>query len=163
MATIQLTDEQCRALSGEAGQPVDVVDPGTKQRYVLLVREQYDRVRDLLDQGNGPKTPEVATGIPPGILRSQQAFWRDLDQMLAQKKLRGSYVVYHLERRVGIARDAVELIRECNRRAIPDDECYLAQIRPRSLAPWEVEEIAVPLSWYGQVGLSNDPSEAPCE
>jgi hypothetical protein len=43
---IDLTDEQRRQL--ESGQAVDVTDPQTAQPYVLLRKEVYERVRNLL-------------------------------------------------------------------------------------------------------------------
>lgn len=140
MTTIELTDEQRQALQAEQGQPIHVVDPATQQRYVLLGLEQYERVRSLLEQGPGPEQPGVAPGILPGLLRCQQAFWRDLPELLA-KKLRGKWVCYHRDGRIGIADDDETLIRECLRRGIPDDEYYLARIRPRALPPWDPEEI----------------------
>jgi hypothetical protein len=43
---IELTEEQRRQL--ESGQAVDVTDPQTAQRYVVLRKEVYERVRHLL-------------------------------------------------------------------------------------------------------------------
>jgi hypothetical protein len=39
--TIELTNEQRHVLLGGPGSPVGVVDPATRQRYVLLAREQF--------------------------------------------------------------------------------------------------------------------------
>ena len=41
MTPIELTYEQLQALEAEQGTPVDVVDPATQRRYVLLAHEQY--------------------------------------------------------------------------------------------------------------------------
>ena len=49
MTEIELTDAQRQALQAEQGKPVDVVDPATRRHYVLLAREQYERVRTLLE------------------------------------------------------------------------------------------------------------------
>jgi hypothetical protein len=43
---IELTDEQRQQL--ESGQAVDVTDPQTAQRYVVLRKDVYERVRHLL-------------------------------------------------------------------------------------------------------------------
>jgi hypothetical protein len=43
---IELTDEQRQQL--ESGQVVDITDPQTSQRYVILQKEVYERVRQLL-------------------------------------------------------------------------------------------------------------------
>jgi hypothetical protein len=69
MTEIELTNEQRQALQTERGKPVDVVDPATHERYVLLARELYDRVRDVLDREAGRESADVAPEIAPGILR----------------------------------------------------------------------------------------------
>ncbi len=55
MIEIELTEMQRRAMEGERGQPVEVLDPATRRRYVLLAGEQYERVRPLLE--GGPRPP----------------------------------------------------------------------------------------------------------
>jgi hypothetical protein len=134
-----------------------VIDPETQRAYVLLARDQYERICSLLESEwqSAHRSTEVATAIPPGILRSQEAFWRDLRQLLSQGKLRGRWVCYHSGERIGIGTHE-ELIRECRRRGIADDTYYLGCIRPRELPPWEPEEIE-PL---GHHHLENDPTES---
>jgi hypothetical protein len=46
---IELTEEQGRALQAEAGRPLAVVDPATKQAYVIVALEKYERVRSLFE------------------------------------------------------------------------------------------------------------------
>ncbi len=47
--TIELTEAQRQALQADHGSPVDVVDPATREHYVLLAREQYERVQPFLN------------------------------------------------------------------------------------------------------------------
>jgi hypothetical protein len=54
---IELTDTQRQALSAEPAQPVEVIDPATLQRYVLLHRDQYERMRTLVEGGPKPVPP----------------------------------------------------------------------------------------------------------
>src|SRR5438270_3180019 len=134
MMMLELTERQRQAVQEQAGEPVEVIDPDTRCAYVLLAREQYERMRSLVESEREPThgVAEDALGIPPGILRSQEAFWRDLPHLLSQRKLRGRWVCYHGDERIGIgAYDA--LIRECVGREIPDDAFYLGRIRPREL------------------------------
>jgi|GEM_PF-4668627 len=49
MMIIELTEEQRRALQAEAGRPLAVVDPATKQAYVIVALEKYERVRSLFE------------------------------------------------------------------------------------------------------------------
>jgi hypothetical protein len=135
MTTIELTDGQRQILQAEPGKPLDVVDPATKQRYVLLAQEQYDRVRSLLEQA------PVDPGVPPGILQSQQAFWRDLPELLKHDQNRGKWVCYHGDERIGIADTKRELVRECLRRQLRDDEYDFDVIEPRKLPPWEPDDV----------------------
>ncbi len=91
---VELTEQQRQAVQEQAGGPVEVIDPDTQRAYVLLAREQYQRMCSLVESEPEPshRVAEVATDIPPGILRSQQAFWRDLPHLLSQRKLRGRWV-----------------------------------------------------------------------
>ncbi len=43
---IEITDEQRQRL--ESGEAVDIIDPRTAQRYVILQKDVYERVRHLL-------------------------------------------------------------------------------------------------------------------
>ena len=113
-------------------------------------------MRSLVESDRDPtyRVTEVAPGIPPGILRSQQAFWRDLPHLLSQRKLRGRWVCYHGDERISIG-TYDDLIRECGRRGILDDAFYLGRILPRELPPWEPEDVE-PL---GPHHREDDPTE----
>ena len=139
---LELTEQQRHAVEEQAGGPVEVIDPETQCAYVLLARERYERMRSLLGSERAPtdRVAEGALDIPPGILHSQQAFWRNLPHLLSQPKVRGGWVCYHGDERVGIG-SYEELIRECGLRGIPDDASYLGRIHPRELPPWEPEDV----------------------
>src|SRR5262249_30729169 len=55
---IELTDQQEQAV--KEGRPIEVADPQSSRAFVLLTREQYERVRSLLED-----SPE--TGLPPPV------------------------------------------------------------------------------------------------
>ncbi len=46
--SLQLTEEEKRELRQATGKPVRLTDPETKQEYVLLRAEIYDRLKSLL-------------------------------------------------------------------------------------------------------------------
>jgi hypothetical protein len=140
---IQLTDEQRQALEREPGKPLDVMDPATQECYVLLAREQYARMCSLLDRSSSASSADTSFEIPIGILRSQQAFWRDLPELLKEKRNGGKWVCYHGDERLGIG-DRELLIRETLQRAIPEDAYYMDCIQPQELAPWEDIEVEPP-------------------
>jgi len=156
LMTLELTEQQRQAVQVQAGEPVDVIDPDTRCAYVLLAREQYERMRSLVESEREPtqRLAEVASGIPPGILRSQQAYWGDLPHLLSQRKLRGRWVCHHGDERIGIG-TYDELIRECARRGLPDDAFYLGRIHPQEAPPW-VPEVVESL---GHHHLEDDPTE----
>jgi hypothetical protein len=129
---IALTEEQRRAL--ERGTPVRLEDPSSRAQYVLLRAEQYDRVRHLLED-----QPLDHFAVAPGVRKSKEALRRDLPQLLVDERLRGRYVAYHGDERVGIAPAVDDLIRECVRRGLPDDQYYVRVIEPTQLI--EEEEI----------------------
>jgi hypothetical protein len=80
MTEIELTDVQRQALHAERGKPVDVVDPATQQRYVLLAREQYERVRSLLEGGpsQAPTAGVTPGGAPASAAQPRRIRLRDL-------------------------------------------------------------------------------------
>jgi hypothetical protein len=55
---IELTEEQRRDLNG--GGPPRVLDPATRQTYVLIREEEYDRIRKLFDEEFRPSDAYAA-------------------------------------------------------------------------------------------------------
>jgi hypothetical protein len=154
---VELTQQQRQAVQEQAGEPVEVIDPDTRCAYVLLARERYEHMRSLVE-GDREPIQRVADGvpcIPPGILRSQQAFWRDLPHLLSRRKLREQWVCYHGDERIGIGAYR-DVIRECVRRGIPDDAFYLGRISPHAIPPSEPEDVE-PL---GPQHRNDDPTES---
>ncbi len=50
---IELTELMREALASSPGEPLWLVDPQTRQSYVLLRKEEYDLVKGLLGQDDG--------------------------------------------------------------------------------------------------------------
>ena len=98
--TLELTEKQRQAIDDRQGlQPVELVDPASNRVFVLLAREQYERVRSLLEgtPEPSPLKAEWVRGVTPEMLRSQEAFWRDLPQLLSQRKCAASgYVIMEM-------------------------------------------------------------------
>lgn len=157
---IELTAEQRQALQAEAGNPLDVVDPATSRHYILIAREQYENVRMLLEQRAPEDKLENCGGVPAGILRSQQAFWRDLPELLKDERNHGKWVCYHGDERVGVASTQRELIAECLHRGLKDDQYDLDVIEPHVLPPWEPEEIERGGNEVGDVKLDGSQGGA---
>jgi hypothetical protein len=137
MTTIELTEEQQRALQAEPGKRINFLNPVTQQVYVLLAREQYERVRTLLEQ------PRVAVPrIPQLMLQSMQAYWRDLPDLLKMKLRKQRWVAYHADERVGFGRSQVKLYQECFRRGFQRGEFYVGKLEadPEGLPPWGKRE-----------------------
>jgi hypothetical protein len=139
---LELSQQQRQALQQQPGQPVELIDPETQQPYVLLAREQYDKVRDLLVL-EGATLPPAQTTVPEGIRRSQQALRQALPELLQQPKLFRQWVAYHGEQRIGIDRDAARLLGECSRRGLAEDQYYIGWIDQSELV--EEEEIELRL------------------
>lgn len=79
--------------------------------------------------------------IAPGILRSMQAFWRGLPQLLPLRSRKREWVAYHGDERVGFGRTQAELYQECFRRGIKRGEFYVGRLWERPEPPWEPIEI----------------------
>jgi hypothetical protein len=129
-----LTPEQQDEIE-QAG-AIRIEDPETHAAYVILKAEVYERIKPLLENGQDE--------IPEGIRRSQDAFFRDLPELLKDESLLGQCVAYCGDERIGIAPSDEPLIGEINRRGIRDDEFDLFVIRPQDRDP---EEVTYPSSW----------------
>jgi hypothetical protein len=139
MTIIGLTAEQRRLVEQAGDLPVRIEDPEMRQSYVLIRADVYERVRDVIE----PRSCEELH-VPEGVRKSQEAFFRDLPELLNDRKLQGRYVAYHGNERIGIARDDAPLIRECLRRGLNRDEYDVLIIEPQSREP---EEIDYPSCW----------------
>ena len=129
-----LSDDQRKELAGTP--PIRAIDPKTKQEYVLVPAELYERVRPLVAEA---AVEELLPEVPPGIQRSKEAFLRDLPDLLVNPKLDRWWAGYHLEQRVGIARTKTELVLEIERRGIRTEEWYVGIIRDHVPEPEEIE------------------------
>jgi hypothetical protein len=83
----------------------------------------------------------AVNGVKPGIRAAQEAYWRDLPELLKLKSPRRQWVAYHWQQRIGFASTDGELYRKCERRGIPRGEFYVDRLEPRELPPWEEEVI----------------------
>ena len=148
MMTVALTPELRQALDQAGGQPVRIEDPENHRAYVLLEEEAYHRLIPAGDiviepQSRKPEAMQIDPplfDIPEGVRRSQKAFLRDLPELLKDEALRGKWVAYHGDERIGIAPSDKPLIQECLRRGLKSDQYDLFIID-------ETEEVSLPSSW----------------
>ena len=163
MKTIELTDQQRQAIQAEPGMPVDVVDPATKQTYVLVAREQYEqyeRMRMLLEEGPPATTPECPAGMTPLMFQSQRAFWHDLSELLTLKSRKRRWVAYHGDERIGFGRTDAELYQECFRRGLQRGQFYVGFLEPLETPPWGPSVIEESLYECSDEPLPDDPISA---
>lgn len=134
MTTITLTPEQLRIVEQAGDQPVRVENPRNRRTY-LLVEEAAQDSESTPDEAG----PSSDFDIPEGIRRSQDAFFRDLPELLKDESLRGQWVVYHGDERIGFASKKRPLIEECLRRGLKRDEYDVFVVEPQSREPEEIE------------------------
>jgi len=140
MSMTGLTPEQRRLVEQAGDRPVRIEDPEMHHAYVLIRDDVYERVRDVLESKS-----VLDLQVPEGIRKSQEAFFRDLPELLKDRRLRGKYVAYHRDERVKIGRSEIEVIRECLRRGLSDDEYDVFIVEPQSPEP---EEVEYPSPWF---------------
>jgi len=150
---IELNAEQRQAMS--RGQPVRIIDPLTRDAYVLVPAEEYERLADVPHRPAGQPHPDIA----PLVLRSQQAFWRDLPGLLMDRRNHRKWAAYHGEERVAIAQSEVDAYQECFRRGLNRGEFYVGKLdaHPDGVPPWGT--IECDRSLYE----ATDPDEAPLD
>src|SRR4051812_7365825 len=150
-----LTPELKQAIEQAGDELVRLEDPQTRQTYVLLKAEVYESIREILgDEWRQAATPRKAMRnaarrrevgeVPEGIRRSQEAFFRDLPELLIDRGSRGKWVAYHRDERITIGSTQTEVIKECNRRGLESDEYDVFVIEPQGQEP---EEVDYPSAW----------------
>src|SRR4030081_3704704 len=95
-----ITPEQRQEI--EQSGAIRIEDPETHAAYVILKAEVYERMRPLLESRQDQ--------IPEGIRRSQDAFFRDLPELLEDESLLGQWVAYHGDERVRIGPTQDEVV-----------------------------------------------------
>ncbi len=131
---VVLSPEQRQAIGEAGGQPIPIIDPLTHDAYVLVRAEVYARLATAPQPPSHRPSPEIA----PEMLRSQQAFWQDLPELLKHKRNRGKWVAYHGEERVALSRSDVEAYQECLRRGLERGDFYVGRVEadPDGIPPW---------------------------
>jgi hypothetical protein len=119
---IELSPEQRQAAA--QGKPVAIIDPLTHDAYVLVRAEVFAR----LAPQDSP-VEHLDPGIPPLVLRSQQAFGRDLPELLKHKRNRGKWAAYNGEERVAVSASDVDAYQECFRRGLKREEFYVGRVK----------------------------------
>ena len=107
-----------------------MIDPLTQRAYLRVAREEDERLPSLISDVCGPEAhvPEAEVLIPPGIRRSQAALRRALPDLLGQEKLRGQWICYTGDERIGIASSKATLVRACLERGLDDDAFYVGKV-----------------------------------
>ena len=132
-----------------------IVDPVTQDAYVLVPAAEYERLAGAPQRPADQPHPEIA----PLMLRSQQAFWRDLPGLLMNRRNHRKWAAYHGEDRVAITRSKVDAYQECLRRGLNRGEFYVGKLdaHPDGIPPWGT--IECDRSLYE----ATDPDEVPLD
>src|SRR5437588_8594996 len=118
---IELTHEQRQAV--HQGEPVRVRDPDSQDAYVVVRAEVYDRLGGPLARPGA----DPAAGIDPRLLRSMQAFWRDLPQLQRDPRTRGKWVAYDGDQRTGFGSTQAEVYQASFGRGLRRGEFYVGK------------------------------------
>jgi hypothetical protein len=115
---------------------------GGAETAMILPRLALPSTADGPGPGGQIPTPDASPvlqssefTLPEGIHRSREAFFRDLPELIKCRDLRGKWVAYHRDERVGVAVDDEPLIRECIRRGLKADEYIVDVIEPKPTEP----------------------------
>lgn len=136
VATIELTEQQSRALRDHPTD-LDVRDPATGKTYRLTATPPIDEYQ-----------------LPAGVLTSMRAYWADLPGLLADRKTRKKWVLYHGSERIDVATEPRVLSRLVEAKGYPAKTCFIGRIEPQDTPPWVPEEIELP----GYRDLEDDPA-----
>jgi hypothetical protein len=120
-----LTAELRQEIEKAGDEPVRIEDPETQTTYILIRADLYEQIKPATRLEN-----LAAYQVPEGIRRSKEAFLRDLPELLARKRLRGRWVLYHGDKQLGIWRSPQRMDRDIMKRGLRNDEYYAGVIRP---------------------------------
>jgi hypothetical protein len=84
-----------------------------------------------LPPGESPPPPEVPPGVPPMIVKSEAAFYRDLPELL--KTHYWKWVAYHGDKRLGFAKTQTELYQRYFKQGLKEDEFVVMHIERQAL------------------------------
>jgi hypothetical protein len=117
-------------------------------------RDEPDWGGGAREEADEPARPASALsgGVAPGVRRAQEAYWRDLPDLLPLCSPDRRWVAYHGDKRLGFARTLAELYQEAARHGVPTSELYVDRLAPRALPPWEAEEIEAAFEADGPAG-----------
>src|SRR5271154_2549422 len=85
--------------------------------------KQHDASAEAVD----PRYPNT----PIGIVRSRDAFLRDLPALLTNPKYDRWLALYHGDERIALAETHEGIRRQCNGRVLNEDEAYLGCVTPQ--------------------------------
>jgi hypothetical protein len=83
-----------------------------------------------------PYGDDLFLDTPKGVIKSMQAYLRELPVLLANPKFDRWCVLYHGDERIGIAESELDLARECKKRGLREDECYFGIIAKQDPDEW---------------------------
>ncbi len=144
---IELNLEQRQAIA--QGEPVRIVDPVTHDAYVVVQADVYARLAETASQSAEASPPRIA----PMMLRSQQAFWRDLPSLLLTRRNHGKWAAYHGDECVAMMPSNIDAYQECFRRWLKRGEFYVGKIEASldGIPPWGTIECE-----HGLVEVTDD-------
>jgi hypothetical protein len=90
-----------------------------------------------------PLSGELSPGVSPLIQWADDAFRRDLPQLLSERP--GQWVAYHGHQQIGFAATKQQLYQECLNRGLQQDEFLVLSIEPEMgdmmFGPGAIEDI----------------------
>jgi hypothetical protein len=141
---VTLTAEQRDEILKAGDEPIRIEDPETHATYVLLKAEVYDGLKPPPPaECEDPLNREISDGYN----RAKEAFLRDLPELMARKRLRGRWVLYRGDQRIGIWRNPRWMQRKIVKMGLRFGDFYCNVIDPYE----EPDEIETSLFEYDEI------------
>lgn len=137
----QVTEEMRQAIEAQRGGPINIVDTVANTSYVLIRADDFERIRPLIGSTATRSEQDLRFEVPTGVLKSQRAFFRDLEHLLPLRSRKRRWAAYHGDECIGFGRTETELYQECFRRGLRDDEFFvgLLERHPSALGVEEID------------------------
>jgi hypothetical protein len=110
------------------------------ERRVLADSLRDSLAREEPSPTGGTQRVRADDEIPPGIRRSQQAFWRDLPQLLKTVSRKRRWVAYAGDERIGFGSTQAECFALSRAKGLEDDAFYVGKLEWCESPPWDAQE-----------------------
>jgi hypothetical protein len=130
-----LAPEQWHEIETAPNQVCETTNPQTGVDFVVLRKEEYKR----LSQND----PATLSSLPPGLVEAMWAYWKEVNALAQDRRMRGRWVLYHRSKRLAVSKRSADLFVVAKEQGLRVEEFFIGQIAFRTEPPWMPKNVFV--------------------